>query len=127
MLPASPSGPSSPPERDDEPGDVPRDIADPADAVLSDGVATLPAEGYLQLDGPSGLLRVWLGGSSDPAALEADVRAVSASGQPRPAIAVALGEVARRHRLEVRVIPRVEAGVRILLVVFGRRVPGFRR
>jgi len=42
-------------------------------------------------------------------------------------MAVALGEVARRHGLEVRVIPRVEAGVRFLLVIFGNRTPRFRR
>jgi hypothetical protein len=70
---------------------------------------------------------VWLGGSSDPAALEADVRAVSDAGQRPAAAAVAFGDIARRHGLEVRVIPRVEADVRFLLVVFGKRTLGSRR
>ncbi|HKZ91732.1 MAG TPA: hypothetical protein VJZ50_06290 [Candidatus Limnocylindrales bacterium] len=36
-------------------------------------------------------------------------------------MAVALGDVARRHKLEVRVIPRVDSTGPSVLVLFGRR------
>jgi hypothetical protein len=76
----------------------------------------------LRLVGPSGVLDVWLGDAGDPAALEADVRAVSARGTGNlPAMAMALGDVASRHKLEVRVIPRMDPTGRSVLVLFGRR------
>jgi hypothetical protein len=52
---------------------------------------------------------------------------VTDSNQPRSEAAVAFGEIARRHGLEVRVIPRVEAEVSFLLVIFGKRTPRFRK
>jgi len=65
---------------------------------------------------------VWLGCEGDPAALEADVRAVSDRGiRELPALAMALGDVARLHKLELRVIPRVDAAVGFILVLFGPR------
>ena len=82
---------------------------------------------HVQLRGPGGAVHAWLGGPSDPAALEADVRAVTDASQPRSNAAVAFGDVARRHGLEVRVIPRVEAEVSFLLVIFGKRTPRFRK
>ena len=82
---------------------------------------------HVQLRGPGGAVHAWLGGPSDPAALEADVRAVTDSNQPRSEAAVAFGDIARRHGLEVRVIPRVEAEVSFLLVIFGKRTPRFRK
>jgi hypothetical protein len=82
---------------------------------------------HVRFRGPSGAVHVWLGGSSDPAALEADVRAVADAGQRRSDAAVAFGDVARRHNLEVRVIPRVEAEASFLLVIFGKRTPRFRK
>ena len=82
---------------------------------------------HVQLRGPGGAVHAWLGGPIDPAALEADVRAVTDSNQPRSEAAVAFGDVARRHGLEVRVIPRVEAEVSFLLVIFGKRTPRFRK
>jgi hypothetical protein len=76
----------------------------------------------LRLDGPSGVLDVWLGEAGDHAALEADVRDVSARGTGSlPALAMALGAVASRHKLEVRVIPRMDVTGRSVLVLFGRR------
>jgi hypothetical protein len=47
--------------------------------------------------------------------------------QPRSEAAVAFGDVARRHGLEVRVIPRLEAEDPFLLVIFGKRTAGFRK
>jgi hypothetical protein len=82
---------------------------------------------HVQLRGPGGAVHAWLGGPSDPAALEADVRAVTDASQPRSDAAVAFGDVARRHGLEVRVIPRVEAEDSFLLVIFGKRTPRFRK
>ena len=76
----------------------------------------------MRVVGPSGALDVWLGGAGDHSALEADVRDVSARGlRGLPALAVALGDVARRHKLEVRVIPRVDSSGPSVLVLFGRR------
>ena len=76
----------------------------------------------MRVVGPSGALDVWLGGAGDHSALEADVRDVSARGlRGLPALAVALGDVARRHKLEVRVIPRVDSTGPSVLVLFGRR------
>ncbi len=81
-----------------------------------------PAQSLLRVVGPSGALDVWLGGPGDRATLEADVREVSERGLRRlPALAVALGDVARRHKLEVRVIPRLDANGPSVLVLFGRR------
>jgi hypothetical protein len=76
----------------------------------------------MRVDGPSGALDVWLGCDGDASALEADVRAVSDRGlRELPALAMALGEVARLHKLEVRVIPRFDATGNTVLVLFGRR------
>ncbi len=76
----------------------------------------------LRVVGPGGALDVWLGGTGDHSALEADVRDVSAQATGSlPALAMALGEVATRHKLEVRVIPRVDRTGRSVLVLFGRR------
>ena len=76
----------------------------------------------LRLVGPTGALDVWLGDAGDHSALEADVRDVSARGIERlPALAVALGDVATRHKLEVRVIPRMDSGGPSVLVLFGSR------
>jgi len=102
-------------------------MAGPAAALAVDAVVAEPTDRHVRMLGPNGPLHVWLGGASDPDALEADVRAVSDVHLPRAGVAVAFGEVARRHGLEVRVIPRVEAGVRCLLVLFGGRTPRFRR
>jgi hypothetical protein len=86
-----------------------------------------PGPRHVQLRGPGGAVHLWLGGSSDPTSLEADCRAVTDVGQARSEAAVAFGDVARRHGLEVRVIPRVEAEASFLLVVFGKRTPRIRR
>jgi len=76
----------------------------------------------LRVVGPSGALDVWLGGPDDHSALEADVRALSARGiSGLPALAVALGDVASRHKLEVRVIPRLGSADPRVLVLFGSR------
>jgi hypothetical protein len=65
---------------------------------------------------------VWLGSALDHAALEADVRDVSARGlTDLPTLAMALGDVAKRHKLEVRVIPRFDPAGPSVLVVFGLR------
>ena len=76
----------------------------------------------LRLDGTSHVLRVWLGGPGDHAALEADVREVAARGITRLAmLAVALGKVAEVHKLGVRVIPRIDGDGPSVLVIFGKR------
>lgn len=76
----------------------------------------------LRIVGPSGALDVWLGDCGDRVALETDVREVSARGFSRISVlAVAMGEVARRHRLEARVIPRTDKRDPSILVVFGSR------
>lgn len=76
----------------------------------------------LRIVGPAGAIDVWLGDCRDPAALETDVREVSARGLSRiSALAVAMGEVARRHRLEARVIPRKDKQDPSVLVIFGSR------
>jgi hypothetical protein len=76
----------------------------------------------LRVLGPSGALDVWLGCDGDLAALEADVRAVGArSLMGLPDLAMALGDVAKRHKLEVRVIPRAGSSGPSVLVLFGRR------
>ena len=91
------------------------------------GPATpLPAEklkaSLLRVNGPSGALDVWLGAAGDHSALEADVRDVSARGiAGLPALAMALGDVAAKHKLEVRVIPRIDSTVSSVLVLFGSR------
>lgn len=65
---------------------------------------------------------MWLGAAGDHSALEADVRDVSARGiAGLPALAVALGDVATKHKLEVRVIPRMDSNGASVLVLFGRR------
>jgi hypothetical protein len=72
--------------------------------------------------GPSGALDVWLGGPGDHSALEADVRDVSTRGiRVLPVLAMALGDVATRHKLEVRVIPRMDSAGPSVLVLFGNR------
>lgn len=126
MLRTPQVGPSSPPIADD-PGLGSRGIRASATGLGPDVDVAPLAHRHVRIHGPSGLLHVWLGGASDPVALEADVRAVSDEGRPRAAVAVAFGEVARRHGIEVRVIPRAEAGVQFLLVLFGGRTPRFRR
>lgn len=91
------------------------------------GLASLPAAdesrpSLVRIVGPSGALDVWLGGAGDHSALEAEVRDVSAQGTGRlPALAIALGDVATRHKLEVRVIPRMDADGPRVLVLFGSR------
>ncbi len=97
-----------------------RDAAEPGLASLAPPAD--PGTSLLRVDGPSGVLRVWLGGAADRPLLEADVQAVSDRGIRRlPALAVALGDVARRHKLEVRVVPRVDADGPSVLVIFGTR------
>jgi hypothetical protein len=76
---------------------------------------------------PTGRMRVWLGDRAHRTRLEADVRALSASGLGRAGTATGLGDIARRHELEVRVIPRVEDGIACLLVLFGKRLGTSRR
>ncbi len=76
----------------------------------------------VHLAGPTGPMRVWLGNGAHRSRLEADVRALSASGLGRAGTATGLGDIARRHELEVRVIPRVEEGIACLLVLFGKRL-----
>jgi hypothetical protein len=72
--------------------------------------------------GPGLPLDVWLGSAGDLSALEADVREMSARGlSDLSALAMALGDVAKRHKLEVRVIPRVDASGPTVLVLFGAR------
>ena len=93
------------------------DLGSPTTPPVIESKASL-----LRLVGPSGVLDVWLGDAGDPAALEADVRAVSARGMTSlPALAMAFGDVASRHKLEVRVIPRMDPTGRSVLVLFGRR------
>lgn len=76
----------------------------------------------LRVDGPSRALRVWLGNSGDRVALEADVREVAGRRIARLSdLAIALGDVGRRHELEVRVIPRIDIDGPCVLVLFGRR------
>jgi hypothetical protein len=76
----------------------------------------------LRLDGTCHVMRVWLGGAGDHAALEADVREVAARGITRLAtLAVALGKVAEQHKLGVRVIPRIDGDGPSVLVIFGKR------
>ena len=76
----------------------------------------------LRVAGPGLPLDVWLGSAGDHVALEADVRDVSARGlTDRSALAMALGEVAKRHTLEVRVIPRFDPTGPTVLVLFGLR------
>lgn len=66
---------------------------------------------------------VWLGSEGEVSVLEADVRAVCSDElRELPALAMALGDVARLHKLEVRVIPRGSGAGRTILVLFGRRV-----
>ena len=75
-----------------------------------------------RLVGPSGALDVWFGAQDDHAALEAEVRGVSAQGlRGYSDLALALGQVAQRHKLEVRVIPRTDARGPSVLVLFGPR------
>ncbi len=82
-----------------------------------------PVAPLLRLDGMGHALRVWLGGAGDHGALEADLREVAARGVATlPALAVALGSVAARHKLEVRVIPRLDDDGPSVLVIFGARV-----
>ncbi len=76
----------------------------------------------LRIVGPSGALDVWLGAAGDHAALEADIRDVSARGiKGLPALAMALGDVATKHKLEVRVIPRKDSAGSSVFVLFGSR------
>ncbi len=76
----------------------------------------------VRMSGPGAVLDVWLGDAAASSTLEADVRAVSAAGTRRlSALAVALGDVARRHKLEVRIIPRIGADGPSVLVLFGPR------
>jgi hypothetical protein len=76
----------------------------------------------LRVVGPNRALDVWLGGAGDHSALEADVRGVSARGiRDLPALAMALGDVAASHKLEVRVIPRMDTTDPNVLVLFGSR------
>ena len=76
----------------------------------------------LRIVGPNRALDVWLGDAGDHAALEADVRDVSARGlRDLPALAMAHGDVAARHKLEVRVIPRMDSAGPSVLVLFGSR------
>ena len=65
---------------------------------------------------------MWLGAAGEDSALENDVRDVSARGiRSLPALAMALGDVATRHKLEVRVIPRMDSSGPRVLVLFGSR------
>jgi hypothetical protein len=81
-----------------------------------------PRDSLLRVVGPSGALDVWLGDAADRTGLEADVRDVSARDiSGLPALAMALGDVAARHKLEVRVIPRMGSADPSVLVLFGRR------
>ena len=82
----------------------------------------MPAMPLLRIDGTDHVLRVWLGGPGDHAQLEADVREVAARGIRRlSTLAMALGAVADRHKLGVRVIPRIDDHGHSILVVFGKR------
>ncbi|MDA8202101.1 MAG: hypothetical protein M0Z49_04955 [Chloroflexi bacterium] len=80
-----------------------------------------PVGERLTLVGPSGAIRVMFLNSVGTAELEADVREVAQRTSPRPALAVAFGDVARRHKLEVRVVPRVGLSGPVVLVIFGTR------
>ena len=81
-----------------------------------------PGTSLLRIVGPGGTLDVWLGSEIGRAGLEADVREASATASGHlPDLAMALGAVARRHKLEVRVIPRFGADGPSLLVLFGQR------
>ncbi len=82
---------------------------------------TEPVDERLNLVGPNGAIRVMFLSSVGTAELETDVREVVQRSSPRPALAVALGDVARRHKLEVRVVPRVGLGGPVVLVIFGTR------
>jgi hypothetical protein len=91
-------------------------------ALSPTGSEGSPGASLLRVVGPSGPLDVWLGTSGDPSMLESDVRDVSARGlTERSALAMALGEVAKRHKLEVRVIPRMDPDGPTTLVLFGPR------
>jgi hypothetical protein len=99
---------------------VDRELTEPVPAALP--MAPGAGAALLRVVGPNGPLDVWLGGEGDHSALEADVRAVGALGSKGlPALAVALGDVAARHKLEVRVIPRMDARGSSILVLFGSR------
>ena len=96
------------------------------DEVGAGPASPLPTEmakaSLLRVVGPSGALDVWLGAAGDHSALEADVRDVSARGiGGLPALAMALGAVATKHKLEVRVIPRMDSAGSCVLVLFGSR------
>ena len=103
----------------------------PRRSVSRDGAAAGPATllptekpkaSLLRVVGPGGALDVWLGATGDRSALEADVRDVSARGiGGLPALAMALGDVATKHKLEVRVIPRMDSAGSRVLVLFGSR------
>jgi hypothetical protein len=87
-----------------------------------------PATPSMRMVGPSGALEVWLGAMDDRATLEAEVRAVGVSGTGQLSdLAMALGDIARRHHLDVRVITKMGVGDPRLLVFFGpraqRRIP----
>lgn len=76
----------------------------------------------LRLNAKPHVLRVWLGEAGDQAALEADVREVADRGIARlSTLAVALGAVAERHKLGVRVVPRIDGNGQSVLVIFGTR------
>lgn len=76
----------------------------------------------LRLDAKPHVLRVWLGGPDEQGALEADVREVAGREIARlSTLAVALGAVAERHKLGVRVVPRIDDDGESVLVIFGRR------
>ena len=97
-----------------------REGADPGSATTPPANAATAS--LLRLVGPSAVLDVWLGAVGDDSTLEADVRAVSARGIiGLPALAVALGDVAADHKLEVRVIPRMDSTGSSVLVLFGDR------
>jgi hypothetical protein len=97
---------------------VPAGSPVPVGSRVPDASATT----LLRLESTSHVLRVWLGGPGDHAALEADVREVAARGLARLAtLAVALGKVAEMHKLGVRVIPRIDADGPSVLVIFGKR------
>lgn len=124
MLPTTTGRPTSSPMAGDP---APGSQSAPEPPIPRAADVGRPADRYVQIHGPAGALHVWLRGATDLGALEADVRAVSEAGHPRPAAAVAFGDVARRHGVEVRVIPREDAGVHVLLVVFGKRLTRYRR
>lgn len=121
----------SPARRGRRPHPILRTTPGPGCSLSADetgaGLATMlpadkPKASLLRVVGPSGALDVWLGDAGDDSALEADVRDVSARGiAGLPALAMALGDVATRHKLEVRVIPRMDSAGSSVLVLFGDR------